>query len=177
MKSLDIVWQRLVKDGQTCDRCGSTQQAVQNAVATLRAVLLPLGIEPALETTELDEATFQADTLESNRITIAGKPLEYWIGGTTGSSECCSVCGTSQCRTVEVSGVAYEAIPEALIVKAALRAAAELTESPRRQTGAGSCGCTTADPGVLTVGPVGVCQAPSGPATGTGNQEHVPVCA
>lgn len=145
MKSLDIVWQRLVKDGRTCERCGSTEQAIQDAVATLRAVLLPFDIEPVLDTIEIDEAAFKTDTLESNRITIAGKPLEHWIGGTTGSSECCSVCGTNQCRTVEVGAVAYEAIPEALIVKAALRAAAELTETPQQQTCGGKCGCTTAD--------------------------------
>jgi uncharacterized protein DUF2703 len=132
MRSLDIVWRRLVKDGQTCDRCGSTQQSVENAVATLRAVLQPLGIEPVLEIIEIDQATFQANPLASNQITIAGQPLEHWVGGTTGSSECCSVCGTSQCRTVEVGGIAYEAIPEELIIKAALRAAAELTETPQR---------------------------------------------
>jgi hypothetical protein len=162
---MNIVWQRLVKDGRTCDRCGSTQQAVQSAVATLRAVLLPLGIEPVLEATELDEATFHANTLESNRITIAGKPLEHWIGGMAGSSECCSVCGTNPCRTVEVGGVAYEAIPEALIVKAALRAAAELTEPPPQQAGASRCGCTTADSGVPAAEPNGICHTPGGQAT------------
>jgi hypothetical protein len=92
MRTLDIVWQRLVKDGQTCNRCGSTQQSVQKAVATLRAVLRPLDIEPVLDTLAIDEAAaFKENILESNRITIAGKPLEYWIGGKTGSSECCSV--------------------------------------------------------------------------------------
>jgi uncharacterized protein DUF2703 len=144
MRSLDIVWQRLVKDGQTCNRCGSTQQSVQAAVSTLRAVLRPLDIEPVLESVAIDEAAFKENTLESNRITIAGKPLEYWIGGKTGSSECWSVCGTSQCRTVEVDGSAYEAIPEELIVKAGLRAAAELTGTPRQKTCDDQCGCASA---------------------------------
>ena len=177
MRSLTIVWQRLVKDGQTCDRCGSTQQAVQNAVATLRSVLRPLGIEPVLETIEIDEAAFKTNTLESNRITIAGKPLEYWIGGTTGSSECCSVCGTSQCRTVEAGGAVYEAIPEALIVTAALRAAAELTQPPPRPTGACGCGCATAGSRVQATGPDGGCHVPGGPAVGAGNQEPIPACS
>ena len=144
-----------MKDGQTCDRCGSTQQAVQDAVTTQRAALGPPGIEPVLHTIMIDEATFQEKTLKSNRITIAGKSLENWVGGTTGSSECCSVCGTNQCRTVEVGGVTYEAIPEALIVKAALRAAAELTETPQQHMCASNCGCTAAGPGVLATGPAG----------------------
>ena len=156
MRSLDIVWQRLVKDGQTCDRCGSTQQSVENAVATLRAVLQPLGIEPGLEIIEIDEAAFQADPLASNRITVAGQPLEHWVGGTTGSSQCCSVCGTNQCRTVEVGGVAYEAIPEALIIKAALRAAAELTETPAQNVAGGKCGCTKPTAAGLVTEPGGV---------------------
>ncbi len=31
MKPLPILWQRLVKEGQTCDRCGGTQLELQKA--------------------------------------------------------------------------------------------------------------------------------------------------
>jgi hypothetical protein len=127
MKSLSILWQRLVNtDGKTCDRCNATYQEMQQAVDKLRDVLLPLGIEPILEIREIDEQSFKARPSESNRIWIAGKPLEEWLSARVGSSPCCSVCGESPCRTVEVDGTMFEAIPESLLIKAALVASSEL---------------------------------------------------
>jgi hypothetical protein len=38
------------------------------------------------------------------------------------------VCGDSDCRTVEIRGTVFETIPERLILKAGLRAAAELLD-------------------------------------------------
>jgi hypothetical protein len=58
---LPIVWQRLVSEGQTCQRCGSTQEAIEHAMVTLTEALRPLGIEPELETRTLDQAAFEAD--------------------------------------------------------------------------------------------------------------------
>lgn len=127
MKPLRIVWQRLVSaEGQTCDRCGATYDGLQRATAKLKAALSPLGVEATLETKEIDEGSFKADPSLSNRIWIADRPLEEWLAGTTGSSRCCSVCGDSECRTIEVGGTVFEAIPEELILKAALVAAAQM---------------------------------------------------
>ena len=50
MKTLPIVWQRLVTNGETCPRCAGTGDEVERAYQQLRAQLLPLGIEPTLET-------------------------------------------------------------------------------------------------------------------------------
>lgn len=50
MKSLPIIWQRLVKDGKTCDRCNATNLEMQQAISKLREALRPLGIAPTLET-------------------------------------------------------------------------------------------------------------------------------
>lgn len=135
---LPIIWQRLMSpDGKTCDRCEATHQAIQRAFSTLKETLLPLGIEPTLETREIDERSFKADPSESNRIWISGKPMEEWLGAKVGSSRCCSVCGDSECRTVEVGGTTFEAIPENLFLKAALIASAQLlhptTEAPPRE--------------------------------------------
>jgi hypothetical protein len=41
MKPLPIVWKRLVDEGETCPRCGSTQQSVIAAVAKLESALSP----------------------------------------------------------------------------------------------------------------------------------------
>ena len=126
MKLLPILWQRLVSEGKTCDRCSATHQEMTRALEKLKQALAPLGIEPRLEIREIDERTFQVKPAESNRIWIAGKPIEQWLGASVGSSPCCSVCGTSECRTVEVGGTTFETIPEQLVLKAAMRAASEL---------------------------------------------------
>jgi hypothetical protein len=127
--------------GQTCDRCGVTYEALQRAVAKLKEILGPLDLEPILETKELQEASFKADPSASNRIWIAGRPLEEWLGARVGSSRCCSVCGDSDCRTVEVRGAVFEAIPEDLILRAALVAAAQvigpITEAASSEGGHG----------------------------------------
>ncbi len=123
MKPLTILWQRLVKEGQTCDRCGGTQLELQRAVERLQGALAPLGFEPRLETQEIDEPAFHNAPLESNRIWIAGVPMEDWLGARVGASRCCAACGDSDCRTVSVDNINFETIPAALIVKAALAAA------------------------------------------------------
>jgi hypothetical protein len=51
--------------------------------------------------------------------------MEEWLGASVGSSPCCSVCGTSECRTVEVEATTFETIPEKLFLKAALVAASQ----------------------------------------------------
>ena len=132
MESLPIVWKRLVSNGETCVRCAGTQDEVEHAVATLDRVLEPLSIRPQLTVQEIDEATFQANPAESNRIWISGRPLEDWLQAGVGSSRCCSVCGGSDCRTVQLGPTTYEVIPERLILKAALVAAAELVDAERR---------------------------------------------
>ena len=127
MKPLPILWQRLVNsEGETCDRCNATYQEMQRAVEKLRQSLRPLGIEPSLEIREISERSFKAKPSESNRIWIAGKPMEEWLGASVGSSPCCSVCGTSECRTVKVEGATFESIPEKLFLKAALVASSQL---------------------------------------------------
>lgn len=49
-----------------------------------------------------------------------------WLGATAGASQCCAVCGDNDCRTLEVDGSSFEAVPERLIIKAGLAAAASL---------------------------------------------------
>ncbi len=129
MQQLPIVWQRLVSaDGRTCDRCGATYDEVLRAVELLCEVLRPLGLEPSLETREIDEATFRADPSLSNRIWVNGLAIEEWLGARVGSSPCCSVCGDAECRTVEIGTETFETIPERLLVRAALIAAASMLE-------------------------------------------------
>jgi hypothetical protein len=156
MTSLRISWQRLVKDGETCTRCGDTGRELEAAVAKLAMVLRPLGIEPVLETQEIDEAAFRTDTSESNRVWIAGKPIEDWLGASAGTSRCCSVCGDADCRTLEIDGRTYETIPEEQFIKAGLMAASQMF-APALDGRTTSCcgGRAGTGPAPLTSSPVG----------------------
>lgn len=126
MKTITIAWQRLLSDGQTCPRCGSTETEIEKAFSVLKESLAPQGVNVVLEKGELTAEQFAQNTLQSNSILINGKLLEEWIGGQTGQSQCCDVCGPNDCRTMAVDGDVHEVIPSALIIKAGLLAAVEL---------------------------------------------------
>ncbi|MEO0002678.1 MAG: hypothetical protein RLZZ22_370 [Pseudomonadota bacterium] len=145
MKTLSIVWQRLVNDqGKTCPRCHGTGDAVRRAVERLATVLEPLGVRPVLECRELAPQAFQDQPSESNRIWIGGQPLESWLDGQTGSSRCCDECGDQDCRTLELEGQSHEVVPEELLVRAGLKAGIRLLEpEPASQDTAGSGQCSS----------------------------------
>ena len=126
MKTITIAWQRLLIDGQTCPRCGSTETEVEKAFSVLKESLAQQGVNVVLEKGELTAEQFEQSTLQSNRILINGKLLEEWIGGQTGQSQCCEVCGPNDCRTMAVDGDILEVIPSALIIKVSLLVAAQL---------------------------------------------------
>ena len=125
--TLEIHWQRLVDaHGETCVRCAATGDAVRVVVERLGTALAPLGIDVVQVAEALDVSTFHANPLDSNRISIAGKSLESWLGARSGQSRCCSACGGTDCRTLEVDGEIFEAVPAELIIRAGLHAAADM---------------------------------------------------
>ena len=127
MKTLIIRWQRLVNErGETCLRCGETGDILEKAFEKLKKTLAELDIVVALEKETLDFTLFTKDPLQSNRIWIGGRPLEEWLGASVGKSQCCDVCGDSGCRTISTGQNIFETIPEDLIIRAGLLAAAEL---------------------------------------------------
>jgi hypothetical protein len=127
MKKLVIEWQRLLDEQkQTCPRCGSTEQEVEKAVQELSQLLNESRVVVRLVKKAIDPETFKKDALQSNRILIAGKQLEEWLGAKTGQSRCCEVCGDAECRIVEYADETHEAIPADLIVRAALIAVSEV---------------------------------------------------
>lgn len=134
-KILNIRWQRLISEGETCPRCGSTEEALEEAIYTLEKSLTPLGIEINLEKEELSVSVFKKDPLQSNRIWVNNRPLEDYIAGEVGQSPCCDVCGPSECRTIEIEGQVYESIPPNIIIQAGLVAAAQLINTKKK----GSC--------------------------------------
>lgn len=141
MKSLTISWQRLVDSGKTCPRCGDTGHEVRQATANLAAALAPLGITVNFKERVIPLAEFKRAPLESNQIFINGRLVEDWLGGETGQSPCCEVCGPNECRTVTVNGTSYESVPADLVVRAGLRAANAFLAAPAPETAA-CCGTT-----------------------------------
>jgi hypothetical protein len=128
-KTLVIRWQRLVDDkGETCDRCGNTEHAIEEAHRLLTASLKPLGMQVQVVKAPLTDEQFKLDPNESNRIWIGDSSLEKILDAKTGDSPCCGSCGDSNCRTMIVEGRTYEAIPPELIVRAGLRVAADLLQ-------------------------------------------------
>jgi hypothetical protein len=143
--NLAIRWQRLVDhEGKTCDRCGGTQGELLKAFDQLKRALCPLGIRVTLEEKELSLRECSEDIMESNRIWIADRPLEDWLGATVGSTVCGSCCDRLgekvECRTTSVEGNTYEVVPAQLIVKAGLQAASRIVSVPS----AGPC-CPATD--------------------------------
>jgi len=134
-KTLVVRWQRLLDTGgSTCDRCGETERSVDEAHRLLAASLKPLGIHVSLVKAQLSPERFKLDPGESNRIWIAEQPLETILGAKSGMSRCGGCCGDSACRTTVVDGRTYETIPPELIVRAGLKAAADLVQ-PRLAAG------------------------------------------
>jgi hypothetical protein len=132
---MTIHWQRLVDErGETCDRCGLTEESVRSAHAKLRQSMAPLGINARLTTSTLDIETFLKSPSESNRIWIAGESLESLLGAKVGQSPCCSACSDNDCRTLIVGDRTYEAIPPDLIVQAGLIAASRIVSRPPLNT-------------------------------------------
>ncbi len=127
MQKLIIEWRRLLDEYErTCPRCSSTEQEVERAVTALNRELNLLGIDVDLTKRAIDPSSFKRDVLQSNKILIAGKTLEEWLGADTGQSPCCEVCGKAECRTVEYDGKTHETVPSYLIVRAGLIAASQL---------------------------------------------------
>ncbi|MDG4550804.1 MAG: DUF2703 domain-containing protein [Candidatus Contendobacter sp.] len=120
MKTLEIEWRHLEKDGRTCLRCSDTLQSLQQIVSQLAAECASRGVTVAYRETRLPPERLP----ESNLILLDGVPLESVLPGAAASENECRSCGElcgqpSLCRTVTVGGQTFEAIPAALIRQAA----------------------------------------------------------
>jgi len=128
-KILKIKWQRLVSEGETCPRCGSTEKELDKGILILKQSLAPFGVEIELDKERLYLSESEKDPLRSNRIWISSLSIEDYIKGKVGQNPCCGVCGPYECRTVEIEGRTYETIPSEIIVKAGLFAASQLVDA------------------------------------------------
>ena len=120
MKTLEIEWRHLDKDGRTCLRCSDTLQSLQQVIQKLAAECAPRGVRIVYRETRLPVEQLS----QSNLILFNGIPLEAVLPDACASESECQSCGDlcgepSFCRTVTVGGHTFEAIPAALIRQAA----------------------------------------------------------
>lgn len=125
MNRLNIEWRHLVEDGNTCERCDSTGQALKQVVASLSEKCRAGGWEINLTDTALGSDAIA----ESNSILLNGTPIEEILpGAAVGESHCescCEILGSrTNCRTIEFGRLSLEAIPETFIRDAICRVAA-----------------------------------------------------
>lgn len=113
----------LTVDGDTCERCGDTRDAVHAAVSDARSALpSSVAVIDYLER-ELSPGRIE----DSNRVLVNGRPAEEWLGGVSVMSDCPS-CGELVgkpvcCREVEVDGVRTEAVGRDVVFDAIMAAA------------------------------------------------------
>ena len=106
MRGLRVSWDRLVHESGEPARAA----AGQSGRAASRGSSSFGDAGPPLDT-PLSTAESVQEPVASNENLIAGYPLEGWLGVETRESPCCVACGEADCRTVEVAGRIYGAIP------------------------------------------------------------------
>lgn len=120
-------------NGETCERCGKTVEAVRTAVKELQTVLTPLNVRVTL----IEHAGAEDDVEGSNSVMINGRPIEQYIGAERVSTDCPS-CGdllgkSTCCPATSVGGTVQESFSVEQVREAAF-AALELAG-----TGGGGC--------------------------------------
>jgi len=95
-------------EGETCERCNGTVDAVRDAAGQLEKALAPLGVDVSL----VEHAATMDNLVDSNSVVVNGKPIEEWIGAERVSTECVScgdLCGESVgCGAVAVGDTVQE---------------------------------------------------------------------
>lgn len=99
MKSLPIVWQRLVSpEGKTCDRCNATHQEMQRALRKLEEALRLLGSAPSLDI----ERSVKRHSKPTRRSRVAsGSRASRWRNGWARASAAVVAARSAVTRTAE----------------------------------------------------------------------------
>lgn len=120
MNTLEIEWKHLDVAGNTCIRCADTGEDLLDVVEKLSEECEPCGWRISFKDTRLSVDEIP----ESNTILFNGKPIEKLLPTAKASESHCQSCceftgnDSTHCRTVELGGETYEAIPGELIRQA-----------------------------------------------------------
>ncbi|MDI9633468.1 MAG: DUF2703 domain-containing protein [Methanolinea sp.] len=120
-KRLVIEWKHIGDDVRgTCERCSETGDAIREVLRDLGPYFTEKNVSPEFRETVLpgEEIAF------SNTVTINGRPIEEYLGGSevihTPCQSCACLTGEDEayCRAIVHGGNRYEAIPPDLIRRA-----------------------------------------------------------
>ncbi len=116
MKTVEIEWMHLDKNGNTCKRCKDTKEEIKKVISYLNVKCASSGIKINFLETKLSESEIK----NSNLILINGIPLENIIPNTQVSSNNCTSCREitqkkELCRTIVQHNSIYEVIPQKMI--------------------------------------------------------------
>ncbi|TDY00603.1 DUF2703 domain-containing protein [Thiohalophilus thiocyanatoxydans] len=123
MRQVTIEWRHLDVDGQTCERCGDTGNALNDAIRALNCECAAQEVVFLLRDTPLS----CADLDQSNAIRIDGRHIDALLPDTSVGSSDCASCATlvgdetAACRTLKQGEERFETIPPELIREAACR--------------------------------------------------------
>ena len=115
--------ERLVVEGETCERCGSTWEAALEAADMVAAEVAGIGLS-----VDVNEVPLSPDRIsDSNRVLVNGRSVEEWLDGSAAMTECAS-CGdllgeSVCCRSYEIDGVTSDSLPVEDIARAIRQAA------------------------------------------------------
>lgn len=116
MKSITIEWKHYNKEGETCTRCNSTGDNIQQAISGLKDVKVNY-IETKLEA---------SDMALSNSVLINGKLIEDILSLKSADNHChsctCLSGADTNCKTIETEDTIYEEIPKEIILMAIKKA-------------------------------------------------------
>lgn len=119
MKEINIEWQHLDKDGETCTRCSDTGKTLLQVIEDLSEELVAENIKLVFSEIKLDENEIP----QSNKIFFNGIVLEDLIPELKVIENSCPSCSDllgkdTCCRAVQYKDQVHEDIPEYLIRKA-----------------------------------------------------------
>jgi hypothetical protein len=115
--------ERLVVEGETCDRCASTWESALQAVETVAGEVAGIGLAVDLREVPLPPERIS----DSNRVLVNGRLAEEWLSGSALMTECVS-CGdlvgeSVCCRSYEIDGAASDSLSAEDIARAIRQAA------------------------------------------------------
>ena len=129
-------------EGAECGPVQETYETLSNMVEQLGPKLANMGFPVTLEKVSSggDPARNNMVTMESEKIEFPETPLDEILGLEASAKPCnCSAGeGHGECRTIEIGGDTYQAIPPGLIADGLLRVA--LSATGGCGSGCGTCG-------------------------------------
>ncbi len=124
MKKITIDCFCYEKNGRSCGRCGDSRQVLLKALEKIEASLRERNIAVDVREHKVDDSSME----QSNRVSINGKDIMAILQEREGIFSYCRSCTElsgrpTECRTFIYRSMAYESVPEEMIIEAVLKEA------------------------------------------------------